>query len=116
MLFARRIAKACLTVLVMVMVLCAMTVSASHLDDLASDGGTVIKVAHVAGHDADGSHSKKAPHSCCSAHSVSVKPVTLDHTAAYVQTYSSVVHTAYQTEVIPNQFLQGLFRPPRILA
>lgn len=106
------------TVLVMVMVFCSMTVSASHLDDMAVDSAAT-EIAHMAmGHDGDhhgSQNGKDVPHNCCSAHCASVKPAHTDFTVTDVRAYSSVVHAAYKGDVVPNQFLQGLFRPPRPL-
>jgi len=119
MVVAHKIAKSVFTMFVMVMVLVAATISASHIDGAMDDGSVITIMAKASCHDAaqndDDSHGK-LPHSCCMAHCMSMKAATSEMGVTTVQPYAVVTHIVDTGDVVPNQYLKGLFRPPRTLA
>ena len=110
--------KALFTVIIAVALLWASTMAVSHIDNITSQSGIAMAMDNACCPDQSdsGLDGKSVPHNCCMAHCMSMKASNPVLALVRVQPYATVVHTIVNGDVAPNQFLKGLFRPPRTLA
>lgn len=110
------IAKTVLTMLVMVMMLVATTIAVSHLDDVAQKGSVIATIAQAACPDAAPDGDSAVPHNCCMAHCLSMKLSNAEPVVSKIEQPTLPVQFTFKSDVVPNQFLKSLFRPPRTIA
>ena len=110
--------KAVFAVFVVVAVLWASTMAVTHIESLTSQSGIAVAMNNACCSDQSGAgqNEESVPHNCCMAHCMSMKAASPVLALVRGQPYATVVHTIAEGDVVPNQFLKSLFRPPRILA
>jgi len=96
----------------------AATISVSHIDSMMDQSDVVVAMEKACCPDQgnSGHEGKSVPHNCCMAHCLSMKLSGANAVIATLEHEPLPVLFVYESGVVPNQFLQGLFRPPRTLA
>lgn len=103
---------------IMVAMLWASTMAVTHIDNLTSQSKivTIMDNACCSDQGNDSQNEESVPHNCCMAHCMSIKAASPVLALVRVQLYATVIHAIADGDVVPNQFLKNLFRPPRTLA